>query len=483
MKLSKNTILTKEDFAASYFDLPEKVLQFGTGVLLRGLPDYFIDKANKQEIFNGRVIMVKSTSAGDVSSFEEQDNIYTLCVRGVYKGKEEQENIINASISRIISAADQWSEVLACASNPDLQVIISNTTEVGIQLTDDNVFASPPSSFPGKLLAFLYQRYKLYHGDVNKGMVIIPTELIPDNGDQLQAIVLELSHRNGLETRFIDWLENANYFCNSLVDRIVPGKPNAVLKGQVEIETGFSDDLMIMSEAYRLWAIETSSEKVRKIISFAEADEGVIIAPDITVYRELKLRLLNGTHTFSCALAFLSGFSTVKETMSNRFFTEFVKRIMTEEIAPAIVSKDLSNEAAKEFALSTIDRFRNPAIEHKWISIAAQYTSKMLMRNIPVIRKYIERFNKAPELMSLGFAAYIIFMKENYHHINDIHAGKIAQAWERDEENIAEIILGDSTIWETDLNSLPGFTVAVQQKVNSLLSGNIVEVIQNTLDK
>ncbi|MBO9572184.1 MAG: tagaturonate reductase [Chitinophagaceae bacterium] len=485
----------REDISASYFDLPEKVLQFGSGVLLRGLPDYFIDKANKHGIFNGRVIVVKSTSAGDISSFEQQDNLYTHCIRGLYKGKEERKNIINASISRTFSAVDQWNEILACASNPDLQVIISNTTEVGIQLTDDNIFASPPASFPGKLLAFLYQRYKLYHGDLNKGMVIIPTELIPDNGYLLQSIVLELSHRNALETRFIDWLENANYFCNSLVDRIVPGKPKESLREQLEKETGYDDELMIISEAYRLWAIETSSDRVKEILSFSKVDQGVIITSDITDFRELKLRLLNGTHTFSCGLAFLLGFSTVEKAMNNSLFSDFVTRLMTDEIGPSIVLKDVPSESVRDFMLSTIDRFRNPAIEHKWLSITTQYTAKMMMRNIPLIKNYIEKYNRVPELMSLGFAAYIVFMKpakikageiygernNEYYLINDVNADRIAYAWEKDAGGIAEAILSDNAIWGENLNKLPGLTIAVQQKVNMLLSGNILQLVQNTI--
>src|SRR5438128_6930890 len=83
------------------FELPEKVLQFGTGVLLRGLPDYFIDKANQQGIFNGRAVVVKSTDS-DSSAFDRQDGLYTICVRGVENGKTIQENLVNASISRVL---------------------------------------------------------------------------------------------------------------------------------------------------------------------------------------------------------------------------------------------------------------------------------------------------------------------------------------------------------------------------------------------
>ena len=164
------------------FELPEKVLQFGTGVLLRGLPDYFIDKANRQGIFNGRVVVVKSTSQGDSSAFEKQDGLYTLCVRGVQQGEVVEENIINASISRVLSAQTQWEQILECAHSSHLQVIISNTTEVGIQLVNDDIRRHPPVSYPGKLLAFLYERFRAFEGSSSSGLVIVPTELIPDNG-------------------------------------------------------------------------------------------------------------------------------------------------------------------------------------------------------------------------------------------------------------------------------------------------------------
>src|ERR1700730_1573709 len=90
------------------FVLPEKVLQFGTGVLLRGLPDYFIDKANRSGIFNGRIVVVKSTDAGDANVFNGQDALYTLCIRGVENGKKTEENIICSAISRVLSAKQQW---------------------------------------------------------------------------------------------------------------------------------------------------------------------------------------------------------------------------------------------------------------------------------------------------------------------------------------------------------------------------------------
>src|SRR5574337_839022 len=181
----------------SLFELPEKIIQFGTGVLLRGLPDYFIDKANRSGVFNGRIVAVKSTS-GDVSAFDKQDGLYTLCIRDQKNGEKFKENIINSSISRVLKAKEQWNEVLACAHRRDIQIIVSNTTEVGIQLMPEDIRLHPPKSYPGKLLAFLYERFHAFEGSEHSGMVIVPTELISNNGKRLESIVLELAHLNGL---------------------------------------------------------------------------------------------------------------------------------------------------------------------------------------------------------------------------------------------------------------------------------------------
>ena len=187
--------------------LPEKVLQFGTGVLLRGLPDYFIDKANKQGVFNGRVVIVKSTD-GSNDEFAQQDGLYTISVRGLADGKEVKEDIINASVSRVLAAKSQWNEILKCAHNAEMTIVLSNTTEVGIQYVEENVLDGAPASFPGKLLAFLHERFKAFSGSSDSGMVVVPTELVTDNGDKLKGIVLELAGFNKFDESFITWIKD-----------------------------------------------------------------------------------------------------------------------------------------------------------------------------------------------------------------------------------------------------------------------------------
>jgi len=478
--------------SASYFDLPEKVLQFGTGVLLRGLPDYFIDKANKKGLFNGRIVLVKSTTTGETELFRQQDGLYTTCIRGLVNGVKQEENIINASISRLLSAKNDWNEILTCATNPQLEIVISNTTEIGIQLIQDHIDAAPPESFPGKLLAILYKRFLFFNGDPGKGMVIIPTELIPRNGERLREVLLELAEQNSLEKDFCQWLQTANYFCNSLVDRIVPGKLPPEQQTGMEEKLGYEDGLMIMAEPYCLWAIESDNRKVRDILSFSLSDPGVVIAPDITIFRELKLRLLNGSHTFTCGLAYLRGFATVRDAMENDAFSNYIRSLMFQEIIPSITNEKLSVEAAGVFGEQVLDRYRNPFINHLWLSITLQYSSKMRLRNVPILLNYFERFGRIPAYMSLGFAAHLWFMKSvreqsgqyygeangKAYLVNDDHADFYAQCWKQ-PYRVVNDVLSHRAFWGTDLSKLPGFADAVSDKLNLLMSEGVAESLKN----
>jgi len=477
--------------AVELLELPERVIQFGTGVLLRGLPDYFIDKANRNGVFNGRVLVVKSTSQGGADAFSKQDNLYTLCVKGIEDGINVEENTINSSISRVLSAAQDWTEILKAAHNPDLQIVISNTTEVGIVLSEDKITDNPPQSYPGKLLAFLHERYKAFNGSAESGMVIVPTELISDNADKLKDILLKLSVQNKLSWDFEQWLKTSNHFCKSLVDRIVPGKLPAAEQKAIQTQLGYEDELMIMAEPFRLWAIESSNPKVKEILSFEKADKGIFIVPSINKFKELKLRLLNGTHTLSCGLAILAGFDTVKEAMANEAFASYVSNLMQQEIAHSLENDDITYQDAVDFASSVIDRFSNPSLEHKWQAITLNFTSKMQMRNMPLIRKYYSQKNEVPPLIALGLSAYIIFMNTtkdgaNYianvkgkaYPVQDEFAEILYDYWQNPETAI-DNILGDRRLWDKNLNNYPGFNAAIKNYVDLLQNAGAEETLSN----
>jgi tagaturonate reductase len=471
-KLNKNYVIETLGFSNTLFELPEKVLQFGTGVLLRGLTDFLIDQANKQGIFEGRVVVVKSTGS-EASNFSEQDNLYTIYEKGISNGKIIENTLVNAAISRVLAAPTQWESILACAENPNLTIIVSNTTEVGLQYVKEPLFEGVPSSYPAKLTAFLYERFS----KGQSGMTIVATELIVDNGKVLKQFVLQHCTDHQLSDTFVNWLETECDFCSSLVDRIVPGSYQ-------DAHCPYEDTLAIQCEPFLLWAVEGGS-RVKERLSFAQHDSRLIIAEDITPFREQKLRLLNGGHTISVPLAYLKGARTVHEMMSLPAMNEFVSKVLLQEILPTLTNIAPQAEA---FAHETLSRFSNPFIQHKLLSITWQSTSKMQARNALTIERYHQQFDTLPPLMCRGFAAYLRFSKitkaengkfegtdndGNQYPIVDDKAPMLKKHWDEFNGNnlatIVENILSDETLFSSSLKNIPLFTATITNELLAII--------------
>ena len=486
----------------SLLDLPERVLQFGTGVLLRGLPNYLMDKANKQGVFNGRAVVVKSTSS-DTSDFENQDCLYTLHERGVYDDGQASENqIVMTALSRVVNANTAWDAVLKCAENPAMQIIISNTTEVGLQYVEEDIFPegipseqSSPKSFPAKLTAFLYKRFQFFKGTEESGMTVIPTELLVNNGKLLRGYVLKHAEHNKLPEDFSHWLNMDCDFCDSLVDRIVPG----ALSAEDRQKMAFQDNLAIQAEPFLLWAVEGNG-RVQDRLSFAKTDNRLVITDDITPFREQKLRVLNGGHTISVPMAFLAGEKFVVDMMSHPLLGRFVERVILDEIVPTLEG---ICDNAEAFAEAVINRFKNPFIAHKLLSITVQCSSKMQSRNALTFQRYYEKYDKMPPLMSMGFAAYLLFSrpvkmkngqyfgenlktKESY-PINDDKAAVLQEHWADVEgfsrpqlENLVKNIIADDRLFDDTLKNLPYFASNIAFFLHEMVENGVLETLEKT---
>jgi tagaturonate reductase len=441
---------------------PEKVLQFGTGVLLRGLPDQYISEANRAGKFRGRVVVVKSTQQGTTDDFADQDGLYTLCVKGIDNGHLVNQAYVNASISRVLSATEDWAAILEFAKADDLSVVTSNTTEVGIVYTEENIFDGVPTSFPGKLLAILHARFVHFNGDVSKGLVIVPAELIEANGTKLADILNRLAMHNQLGAAFSHWLNQANPICNTLVDRIVPGKLSAADQAATEAELGFSDALMIMAEPFGLWAIESTDQRVIDALGFSNEEKGCIVVPSIQKFKELKLRMLNASHTFSCGVSILAGMEFVKDSMNNEAIQSFISQLALEEIAAAITGDKISPAEANAFGKAVLDRFSNPFLEHKWVSISAQFTLKMKIRCLPLIIATQEKTGLLPLKMLIGFSAYLVQM-------NLVNSDGLA--------TYLSNVLSDTETWGQDLTAIPGFLDKVLEMTASIQTNGIFKTI------
>jgi tagaturonate reductase len=426
-------------------------------------------------------VAVSSTESGRDELMSEQDGLFTLLVQGMDHGNAVRDFHIVSSLSRSISASRNWNAVLDVARNPDIELVFSNTTEVGIVLDEtDLVSLSPPRSFPGKLTAFLHERACFFDFDPKKGLVVLPCELIEGNGDQLRETVLALGVLWDLDPRFAAWVQHSVSFCNTLVDRIVSGTPPRTQLAELYELIGYDDALLTICEPYRLFAIQ-ASDRVRDSLGFAAADDAVLLTEDIHPYRERKVRLLNGAHSILVPVALLAGCETVFDAVRHETVGEFLRFSMFDEIVPS-----LDVPGAQLFATQVLERFSNPFIEHSLFDITLHGTEKFRVRVVPSILAFAEKTGRAPACLAFGFAALLLFLRGDLQAARnggglpaprDDKGELITAAWQHcdssDSESLSALvnsICADRSLWGVDLRLVPGFAEIAAEQLAAMVS-------------
>lgn len=388
-----------------YKQYPEKVLQFGEGNFMRAFVDWQIHTMNQQTDFNGGVVVVQPLANGLAEMLNDQDGLYTLYLQGIKDGKAVKEHEVINCITRTLNPYDQHDEYMKLAENPELRFIVSNTTEAGIAYeASDKLTDSPQSSFPGKLTALLHRRYEHFNGDSSKGFIIIPCELIDRNGDELKKVILKYTELWDLGEGFVQWLNEANTFCCSLVDRIVPGYPRDSI-AEITEELGYEDKLVVVGEQFHLWVIE-GPQWIKDEFPAELAGLNVLVVDDMTPYRTRKVRILNGAHTALTPVAYLYGIDTVAEAIEHEEVGPFVKSLIYEEIIPTL---DLPVEELNSFADAVLERFLNPYVQHYVMSISLNSISKFKTRDLPSLLQYVESKGQLPEKLVFSLSALISF--------------------------------------------------------------------------
>lgn len=379
----------------------EKILQFGTGNFLRGFVDDFVQTLNEKRLFDGGVVVVQPTRGGKARLINSSNGEYNLYLRGVQNGQSCCLRRRINCISRCVDPYSNFEDYLALAKNPELRFIVSNTTEAGITYDPKCKFEDRPAlSFPGKLTQLLYQRY-LGH---LPGFVILPCELVSENGAKLKKCVLRYAKSWELGEDFLLWLDNENTFCNTLVDRIVSGFPDdadALFK-----EIGYEDKLLNTAEPYHLWVIEGDFEKE---LPFKKAGLNVIWSDDVAAYKTMKVRILNGLHTCLAFPSLICGIETVRESLEDEQLSEYLNCCLFDCILPLLDDK----KEVKDFASSVLERFANPYINHRWQSISLNSVSKFRERVLPAVEDYVVRNDALPKPLVFALSCMIYYYKNN----------------------------------------------------------------------
>lgn len=453
---------------------PVKIMQFGEGNFLRAFVDWIIQNLNDDGAINAGVVVVQPMPFGRVKELKEQDGLYTLRLEGIDNGEKVKKSRVIDVISDLLNPFEEYEKYLSYGESEDLQIIISNTTEAGIAVdpTDTDLTVCP-KSYPGKLLALLKRRYDHFNGDMTKGLAIVPCELIDNNGDELYRCLTELAKINKMDEKFIEWIQKANHFTSTLVDRIVPGYPKNEI-ADIQKETGYIDNNIVKGEIFHLWVLKKEPH-VQKVLPADSTGLNVIFADSIKPYKQRKVKILNGSHTAMVPIAYLAGIDTVGEAVNDPVIGKFVHDFVFDEVNPTI---DLPQDQMVAFANSVIERYKNPYIRHELMSIALNSTTKFRTRLLPTLEDYIRIKGALPQHLLFAFAALVKFHKglrgDEKIALNDdpallAHWAKLWAEFDGDYTALAKKALAWTDAWEVDMNGLhPDITATVARYLQAM---------------
>ncbi len=452
---------------------PVRILQFGEGNFLRAFADWAIDIANEKGVMNMGVAICKPRARANsgkqvIDTLREQDNLFHVCLEGVENKAPKREIRLVKCVMDSFVPDEEYATYEQYITSEELQVIISNTTEAGIRYeAEDDISACPPKSYPAKITALLYRRFKYFGGDSSKGLVIICCELIEDNGTTLREYVLRHAHNNGLEQEFVDWVEKSCYFCDSLVDRIVTGYPERA--DEVKAEIGYDDNAIVMGELYHLWVIGGDGYlKAKAVLPLDEAGLNVVFTPNIKQFRDKKVRILNGSHTGMVAMGLLMGCESVVDAFNNPDIERFIKKMVAEEVIPMI---DEDKAELKLFADGILERFYNPYIKHLLKSISLNSLSKWEARNYPTLRDNWERLGMTADCECMTFAALLAYYSPNSgFDVDDVpeHVAFIRENWDSNDLYSTVQNIVQSNIFTEDFSQVAGFVPKVAMYLSAI---------------
>ncbi|KRD61175.1 altronate oxidoreductase [Flavobacterium sp. Root935] len=442
---------------------PIKVVQFGEGNFLRAFVDYAFDKLNKEVDFNAGIAIVQPLKDGMVNMINDQDGLYTLFMNGIKKGEKIQDIELITNIVKTINPYTEFADYLALAKEEELQFIVSNTTEAGIEFIEsDTPDMQPPVSFPAKLTVLLYERFKHFNGDASKGVTIIPCELIDYNSETLKKYILQYVDLWKLEDAFKTWVSDACTYHSTLVDRIVPGYPRAEIE-EYNNKLDYEDNLIVAAEPFFLWAIEGGDDLKAKL-PFHKTDLNVKIVDDIRPFKMIKVRILNGVHTAMVPFSLLHGNKLVMETVNGDFTGKFVNSVIS-EISETL---DMDKNEITAYSEEVMDRFKNPFIKHALADIALNSVSKFKVRVLPSLLGYYKANKKLPVNLTFSLASLIRFYKGTWNGESlPVKDGEDITTffnglWKSDDyEKIARLTLQNKNFWDEDLTEITGLTKAI----------------------
>ncbi|MEE9684165.1 fructuronate reductase [Lelliottia amnigena] len=464
--------------------LRSRIVHFGFGAFHRA----------HQALLTNRVLNAKggdwgiceiSLFSGDVlmSQLREQDHLFTV----LEKGADGNQPIVIGAVHECLNAKlDSLAAIIEKFCELQVAIVSLTITEKGYcidpatgkldtqnaRILHDLENPTEPHSAPGILVEALHRRRE-------RGLppfTVLSCDNIPDNGHVVKNAVLGMAEKRSPE--LAKWIETHVSFPGTMVDRIVPAATEVSL-AEITQELGVEDPCAISCEPFIQWVIEDNFVASRPEWEIA----GVQMVQDVLPWEQMKLRMLNGSHSFLAYLGYLAGFAHVSDCMQDDAFREAARRLMLDEQAPTLRITDVDLTA---YADSLIDRFANPALQHRTWQIAMDGSQKLPQRMLEGVRVHLQRESAWP-LLALGIAGWMRYVSGvddagNTIDVRDPLSEKIRAIVETSsEKDRVKALLALSEIFGSDLPQHAQFVDAITDAYQRIVERGARQAVIDTL--
>lgn len=401
-----------------------RVVQFGEGVFLRGFADWMFQRLNDEAGADVRVTLVQPRNSDGVARIMARGGRWTVVQQGLRDGVEQSVHTVVECVDAGLNTHASPAAFADLARDPEVRVVLSNTTEAGIAWSDGDAALGARRhevrSFPGKLTWFLAERFTAL--PEAEALFVLPVELVADNGTRLAGLVREMATAWGLGEDFLTWLGQRVVFFDTLVDRIVPGSP----ADDVELAPGVADEFAVQVEWFHSWYLEGPRE-LFDVLPLDALDLNVHLVPDLRPYRDLKVRVLNAPHSLMAPVGVAIGVESVAEAVDHDVLGPWLQRVLSEEVVPTL---DLPADEVATFVSATLERYRNPFIHHRLENILLNSSAKLPARVGDVV---LERGEAGSPLLAFGVAAWLHLARAEGLSDSTAALGRLAELWQEVE--------------------------------------------------
>ena len=407
-----------------------------------------------------------------IADLKKQDNLYTVAEMSADAWRARVVGVVNDALH---AEVDGLERVLAAMCEPQVAIVSLTITEKGYchspatgQLMLDNPLIAAdlrnpqqPKSAVGVIVEALARRKAAGLTPFS----VMSCDNMPENGHVARNVVT--AYAREVNRDLAAWIEQHVTFPSTMVDRIVPAVTPETLDKIAQL-TGVRDPAGVACEPFRQWVIEDNFVAGRPAWEKAGAE----LVKDVVPFEEMKLRMLNGSHSFLAYLGYLAGYQHINDCMTDAHYRRAAHALMLREQAPTLKVQGVD---LARYADLLIERYSNPALRHRTWQIAMDGSQKLPQRWLDSIRWHLAHQSRF-DLLTLGVAGWMRYVggvddRGAAIEICDPLLNVIQQAVKNSEEGDARVkaLLGIHAIFGDDLAQRPEFVAQVAEAYKLLL--------------